>query len=200
MKNLELLNKTNKFGSSLLSFGAYSNLSQAENFLTYGGFQSDLNSKAVQYFSLLIGASYKNFNGALNLVTEKLSEEIELEKVYDKAVVGERTCSYKNSMNLNVESKVNEDLAVYSSAELASNLCETEVTVGGVYSVDNSTSLRLKLKNDFSGVIALTRAYNKNVQLTFASAFNYVSPKSESSFGHLATKFGLSVSLAEEEN
>jgi hypothetical protein len=200
LKNFELLNKENRFSSLLFSAGALTQVTQ-NDITTWGGVQSDFNSKAVQKVSLLLGGSYRNINGVLNFNMEKAEQkEEQVSAESDKVAVGQSCCSYKNSVRFNVESKVNDDLTVYSSAELTSNLWDTEVTTGGVYSVDPATSLRLKIKNDYSGVVSLTRAFKNNFHFTFATAFNYVKASSESSVGHVKTKFGVSLNLVDEGN
>jgi len=200
VKNLELLNKENRLSSLLFSAGALSRVTQ-NDVTVWGGVQSDFNSKAVQNVSLLVGGTYRNLNGVINFNVEKTeSNEEEIKFESDKVAVGQSCCSYKNSVKFNVESKVNDDLTVYSSADLKSNLWDTEVTTGGIYSIDSATSLRLKLKNDYSGVVSLTRAFKSNFLFTFATAFNYVKASQKSNFGHVKTKFGVSLNLVDEGN
>ncbi len=201
-KNLQLFAKESACCSSLLyTLGVFSKLNQNENLSTWGGVQTDFNCKAVENVSVLVGASYRNLNGVLNVNIDRNNNEVEQVNIdSDTATCGQKNSRYINSAKLNLEAKVDDDLTVYSSAELTSNLLETEVNIGGIYAVDQLTSLRMKLKNDYSGVVSLTKEFKNNLRFTMAAALNYVKSENKSNLGHVKTKFGVSLSFAEDEN
>ena len=186
------------------SVGAMTRFLEDKNVSSWAGLSFDFNLKNLQETKFLLGVSHPNANGILQFRIER--------KINDEVTIPEGKiaahASYSKFIKLGLEVKISDTFSVFNllENEFDGKDLKTEISLGGLYNIDQNTNMKFRVKDDLSTTISLTRRYRNLIDMTFSSHFVYknysASQKKDDStkplLSHVKSKFGFSLNLIDE--
>jgi hypothetical protein len=185
------------------SAGAMARFLEDKNLTSWAGLNFDFNLKNVQETKFLLGVTNPNFNGILQFrVERKVSSGI---TIPEGKVMAHAT--YPKFLKLGLEAKVSDTFSLFNlfESEIEEKDFKTEMSFGGLYTLDPYTNMKFRVKDDLSTTISLTRRFRNLIDFTFCTHLIYktytateMKLSTEPLLSHVKSKFGFTLNLIDE--